>query len=108
MRREPLRSGAETARHESRGIFEVAPSPTPCERTAALVCTNSELIADLEAILHELRKRLDNYLELAANDLIAAVEGFNFAGQLQATLNDAREHATRTRERLDEIQRPQP
>jgi hypothetical protein len=68
--------------------------------------TNSELIAALEAILLELRHRLDNYLALGANDLIAADEGFNFAGQLQATLSNAGEHATWVREQLDEIQRP--
>ena len=65
----------------------------------------AELIADLEAILLELRKRLDNYVELGTNDLIAADEGFNFAGQLQATLADAVEHAASIRERLVEIQR---
>jgi hypothetical protein len=32
--------------------------------------TNLELIADLESILLELRDRLNNYLELGANDLI--------------------------------------
>jgi hypothetical protein len=42
---------------------------------------------------------------LGANDLIAADEGFNFTGQLQATLTDASEHATRVREQLIEIQR---
>ena len=67
--------------------------------------TNSELIADLEAILLELRDRLNNYLELGANDLIAADEGFNFAGQLQATLADVVEHTASIRERLVEIQR---
>jgi hypothetical protein len=67
--------------------------------------TNSELIADLEAILLELRDRLNNYLDLGANDLIAADEGFNFAGQLQATLADAVEHTARVRERLVETQR---
>jgi hypothetical protein len=67
--------------------------------------TNAKLIADLEAILLELRKRLDNYVELGTNDLIAADEGFNFAGQLQATLADAVEHAASIRERLVEIQR---
>jgi hypothetical protein len=66
---------------------------------------NSELIADLEAILLELRHRLDNSLGLAADNPIAADEGFNFAGQLLATLKDAGEHAARVRERLDEIQR---
>jgi hypothetical protein len=67
--------------------------------------TNSELIADLEAILLELRDRLNNYLDLGANDLIATDEGFNFAGQLQATLADAVEHTASIRERLDEMQR---
>jgi hypothetical protein len=67
--------------------------------------TNLELIADLEAILLELRDRLNNYLDLGANDVIAADEGFNFAGQLQATLADAIEHTASIRERLVEIQR---
>ena len=67
--------------------------------------TNSELIADLEAILLELRDRLNNYLDLGDNDLIAADEGFNFAGQLQATLADGVEHTASLRERLVEIQR---
>jgi hypothetical protein len=67
--------------------------------------TNAELIADLEALLLELGRRLDNYLELDANDVIAADEGFNFAGQFQATLAEAIEHAASIRARLDEIQR---
>jgi hypothetical protein len=67
--------------------------------------TNVELIAYLEAILLELRKRLDTYLDLNADDLIAADEGFNFAGQLQATLAEALEHTAGIRERLVEIQR---
>jgi hypothetical protein len=67
--------------------------------------TNVELIAYLEAILLELRKRLDTYLDLNADDLIAADEGFNFAGQLRATLAEALEHTAGIRERLVEIQR---
>jgi hypothetical protein len=67
--------------------------------------TNAELIADLEAILLELRGRLDSYLDLGAADIIAADEGFNFAGQLQATLADAVKQTASIRERLDEIQR---
>jgi hypothetical protein len=70
--------------------------------------TNAELIAYHEAILLELRKRLDNYLDLGADDLIAADEGFNFAGQLQATLAEAVEHTASIRERLVEIQRKTP
>ena len=67
--------------------------------------TTVELIASVEAILLELRKRLDNYLDLGADDLIAADEGFNLAGQLQATLAEALEHTAGIRERLVEIQR---
>ena len=67
--------------------------------------TNAQLIADLEAILLELRDRLNKYIDLAADDLIAADEGFNFAGQLQATLADGVEHTASLRERLVEIQR---
>jgi hypothetical protein len=67
--------------------------------------TNAELIADLGAILLELRDRLNNYLDLGDNDLIAADEGFNFAGQLQATLADGVAHTASIRERLVGIQR---
>jgi hypothetical protein len=66
--------------------------------------TNAELIAYLEAILLELRDRLNNYLDLGADDVIAADEGFTFAGQLQATLAEAAEHIASIRERLEEIQ----
>jgi hypothetical protein len=67
--------------------------------------TNAEVIADLEAILLDLRDRLNSYLDLGAADLIAADEGFNFAGQLQATLADAVAHTASIRERLVELQR---
>jgi hypothetical protein len=67
--------------------------------------TNAELVADLEAILLNLRERLNNYLDLDATDIIAADEGFNFAGQLQATLADALEHTASIRERLVELHR---
>jgi len=67
--------------------------------------TNAELVADLEAILLDLRDRLNKYLDLGAADLIAADEGFNFAGQLQATLADAVDHTASIRERLVALQR---
>ena len=67
--------------------------------------TNAELVADLEAILLDLRGRLNNYLELGAADIIAADEAFNFAGQLEATLADAVEHTASIRKRLVELQR---
>jgi hypothetical protein len=61
--------------------------------------TNAELIADLKAILQELRPRLDNYAEMAG-ETVAADEGFYLAAQLQATLRDASEHAARIRAQL--------
>ena len=67
--------------------------------------TNAELVADLEAILLDLRDRLNKYLDLDAADIIAADEGFNFAGQLQATLADAVDHTASIRERLVALQR---
>jgi uncharacterized protein involved in propanediol utilization len=38
--------------------------------------SSADLIAELEAILPELRRRLDDYLERGAYDIIAADEGF--------------------------------
>jgi len=66
---------------------------------------NAELLAEFEAILLELRRRLDSYLELSPNDIIAADEGFNLAGQIQPTLSEVAEHALEVRERLLELQR---
>ena len=66
---------------------------------------NAELLAEFEAILLELRRRLDSYLELSPNDIIAADEGFNLAGQIQPTLSELAEHALEVRERLLELQR---
>jgi hypothetical protein len=68
--------------------------------------TNAELIADLEASLLELRCRLNNYLDLGVDDVIAADEGFNFAGQLLATLAEAPERGFSRWARLDSNQGP--
>jgi hypothetical protein len=70
--------------------------------------TNAELIAKLEAILPELRRRLDDYLERGADDIIAADEGFNFAGQVQPILADIADHAVQVREELLERQQARP
>jgi hypothetical protein len=70
--------------------------------------TSADLIAELEAILPELRRRLDDYLERGADDIIAADEGFNFAGQIQPLLADLAEHAVQVRERLLELQQARP
>jgi hypothetical protein len=70
--------------------------------------TNAELIAELEAILPELRRRLDDYLERGADDIIAADEGFNFAGQIQPLLADLAEHAVQVREQILGLQQARP
>jgi hypothetical protein len=67
--------------------------------------SSADLIAEPEAILPELRRRLDDYLERGAYDIIAADEGFNFAGQIQPLLSELAEHAVRTREQLLDLRR---
>jgi hypothetical protein len=89
----------------SRPGFKVDAAAATMDEQGIPQVTNADLIAYHEAILLELRNRLDNYLDLGADDLIAADEGFNFAGQLQATLAEAVEHTAGIRERLVEIQR---
>src|SRR6266487_2968412 len=94
-----------------------APGPSLCvcqEKTCSRLAGNvgegfaqgssADLIAELEAILPELRRRLDDYLERGAYDIIAADEGFNFAGQIQPLLSELAEHAVRTREQLLDLQ----
>jgi hypothetical protein len=67
--------------------------------------TSAELVADLEAILLKLHDRLARYVELAAEDVIAADEGFNLAGQLEAIFAEEAKHAADLRDRLEEIHR---
>jgi hypothetical protein len=69
---------------------------------------NAELIAEFDAVLLELRRRLDSYLELGSDDIVAADEGFNLAGQIQPTLSELAEHAVHVRERLLELQQARP
>jgi len=66
--------------------------------------TSSDLIAELEGILSELRRRLEDYLERAADDIIAADEGFNVAGQIEPVLRDLAEQAGHIREQLLDLQ----
>jgi hypothetical protein len=70
--------------------------------------TSAELLAELDAILVELRRRLDEYLEQGADNIVAADEGFNFAGQTQPLLSELAEHAVHVRERLLELQHARP
>jgi hypothetical protein len=66
--------------------------------------TSAELVAELAASLPELRRRLDDYLERGADDIVVADEGFNFAGQIQPLLAELAEHTVHVRERLLELQ----
>ena len=70
--------------------------------------TSAELIAELEQILIELRRRLDGYLEQGADDIVAADEGFNFAGQIHPLLSELVDHAVHVRERLLQLQEARP
>jgi hypothetical protein len=69
---------------------------------------NAELIAEFDAVLLELRRRLDSYLELGSDEIVAADEGFNLAGQIHPTLSELAEHAVHVRERLLELQQARP
>jgi hypothetical protein len=70
--------------------------------------SNADLVAELDALVLELRRRLDNYLDEGAGDIIAADEGFNFAGQIQPSLSELAEHAVHVRTRLLELQQARP
>ena len=67
--------------------------------------SSADLIAELEAVLRELRGRLDEYVERGVQDIIAADEGFNFAGQIQPLLSELAQYAVRTREQLLDLRR---
>jgi hypothetical protein len=69
---------------------------------------SAELIAELEEVLLELRRLLDAYLEEGADDIVAADEGFNFAGQIQPLLTELVNHAAQVRQRLLELQQARP
>ncbi|HYX88672.1 MAG TPA: hypothetical protein VE753_04840 [Gaiellaceae bacterium] len=69
---------------------------------------SAELIAELDAILVELRRRLDDFLERGEGDIVAADEGFNFAGQVQPLLAELADHAVHVRQRLPEPQEALP
>jgi hypothetical protein len=90
----------------SRAAGTYTPTPEVSQRLPQV--PSAELIAELEAILIELRRRLDDYLERGADDIVAADEGFNFAGQIQPLLSELADHAVHVRERLLELQHARP
>ena len=77
---------------------------TPDEGRPLQIST-AELLADLEATLLELYRRLDTYREVGASDVVAADEGYSFAAGLEVTLTDGVRRAEATRAALAESQR---
>ena len=61
----------------------------------------AELLSDLDAILLELRQRLDGYLEGGSDDVVAADEGFRVAGLVYASTESAARHADDVRTTLE-------
>lgn len=62
----------------------------------------SRLLADLDALLLELRRRLDAYVENGVDDIVAADEGFGVAGLVQASTEAASSHARDARTQLEQ------
>jgi hypothetical protein len=60
------------------------------------------LIQEIEALLLELRRRLDDCAREAVGDVVAADELFVLAGQLDAVLVNASEHLHALRAQLEE------
>jgi len=52
-----------------------------------------DLLAELDAVLLELRRRLDAYAVSGRDDIVAADEGFRVAGFVQASVESAARHA---------------
>jgi len=63
------------------------------------------LIREIEALLLDLRARLDSRAGEAVDDVVAADELFVLAGDLEAVLRGASEHLHALRARLDQAAR---
>lgn len=61
----------------------------------------SELLADLDAILLELRRRLDAFVDQGREDVVAADEAFGVAGLVHASTEAASKHAADLRDLLE-------
>lgn len=74
---------------------------------SSLAAANTaELLTELDAILLELRRRLDAYTESGRDDVVAADEGFRLAGLVYASADAAARHADEVRESLERAHRP--
>lgn len=62
-------------------------------QAAAPAADIAALLAELDALLLDLRERLDGYVESGRDDIVAADEGFRIAGLVQASTESAARHA---------------
>jgi hypothetical protein len=69
-------------------------------REALRSLQTSELLAELDSLLLEIRRRLDAFVAEGRTDIVAADEGFGVAGLVQASTEAASRHAGESRDRL--------
>jgi hypothetical protein len=59
-----------------------------------------ELLEELDAVLLELRRRLDRFVALGDDEIVAADQGFAIAGLVAAAAGEAARHAEAVRDAL--------
>jgi hypothetical protein len=62
--------------------------------------STAELLAELDAVLLDLRRRLDDFTRVGGDEIVAVDEGFSLAGLVAASAGEAARHAEATREAL--------
>jgi len=67
--------------------------------------SDADLVDALEALLLELRRRLDRSVRAAKDDIVVADELFVLAGQMDAVLRVASEHLQTIRRTVDQAAR---
>ena len=61
---------------------------------------NATLLAELDDVLLELRRRLDRFLTVADEEIVELDEGFTLAGLVAASAGEAARHAEAVRDAL--------
>jgi len=72
-------------------------------REALRSLKTSELLAELDTLLLEIRRRLDELVAAGRSDIVAADEGFGMAGLVYASTQDASKHARTVRKLLQRL-----
>jgi hypothetical protein len=62
--------------------------------------SSAELLAELDAVLLELRRRLDRFVDVDEAEIVAIDEGFSLAGLVAASAGEAARHADAARDAL--------